>query len=207
MNECTMCGKKGINGSSGLCAKCYQRQYRIDHREQLLEYQSNYRKLNHDRVTGWSKRSRLKMLGMRMKTNKECSQFLGVYVAESVLSKVFEDVQRMPVTHPGYDFVCNRGKKIDVKSATRRSRGNNLSWGFNVNKNTTADYFLVIAFDDRHELTPLHLWMMPGHVVNDRVNITISHKTIDKWDEYRLDVDKVVSCCDEMKHGGIHERI
>lgn len=141
-----------------------------------------------------------------METNKSCGAFLGIHVAERVLSNVFRDVQTMPYGHSGYDFICNRGRKIDVKSSTMRAYETRVSrWEFNIKRNTIADHFLCIAFDNRDDLTPLHIWLLPSAHVCNRVNAVISITTIDKWDEYRIPIDKVISCCNEMKNGGLKQ--
>jgi hypothetical protein len=128
--------------------------------------------------------------------NKECPLYLGVHVAERVLSRVFKDVERMPLNNPGYDFICNKGKKIDVKSSCKR--GHN-EWVFNISHNLVADYFLLIAFDNRCDLNPLHLWLMPGDKVSHKHSISIRDTKINKWDDHRLDLEKVVACCEEMR--------
>lgn len=133
--------------------------------------------------------------------NKSCALFLGVHVAEQVLSRVFKDVKLMPPNNPGYDFICNHGKKIDVKSACIRKTYDN--WSFYISHNTTADYFLCIAFDNRDNLTPLHLWLIPGKAINRLECATISKSTLSKWDEYKLDINKIVTCCDNLKQRGI----
>lgn len=136
--------------------------------------------------------------GMKpMSENKECASFLGVHVAEQVLSKVFKNVERMPHNNKGCDFICGKGYKIDVKSSTIHKK--NKHWQFHIGRNTTADYFLCIAFDNREDLNPLHLWMVPGHVINQFEGVSIRPNTVDKWDKYRLDINKVIKCCDTMK--------
>jgi hypothetical protein len=130
--------------------------------------------------------------------NKECSQFLGVYVAERVLSYVFKDVERMPMNNPGFDFVCNHGKMIDVKSACL-SGTKYPCWHFRIRRNTTADYFLCLAFDNREELTPLHVWLIPGSKLSYLTATSISPSTIHKWDTYRLDISKINDCCVTMR--------
>ena len=132
--------------------------------------------------------------------NKQCPSFLGVHIAERVLSKVFKDVKKMPPNHAGYDFICNRGKKIDVKSAcTRTCDKSNNRWDFGINRNQIADYFLCLAFDNRENLNPLHIWLIPGHIVNHLKSATRAESTLSKWDKYKLDIDKVVKCCDIIK--------
>ena len=135
-----------------------------------------------------------------MKENKMCSSFLGVYIAEKVLSDAFENVEHMPYGNPGYDFICGCGYLVDGKSScTRTRKGGYHFWHFHIKKNTTADYFILLAFDNRESLSPLYLWMIPGHIVNNNDTVSISESTLHKWDSYKLDIDKVVSCCNEMK--------
>lgn len=136
-------------------------------------------------------------IGMKpMGENKECGIFLGVHVAERVLAKVFKNVERMPFGNVGYDFICNNGYKIDVKSACI---GTNGGWGFHIGENKIADYFILIAFDNRDDLTPLHLWMIPGEDVNDRKTIAARPSTISKWGMYKMPIDKTIKCCDSMR--------
>jgi len=137
-----------------------------------------------------------------MSENKECALFLGVHVAEKVLSKVFKDVEVMPFGNPGYDFICNKGKKIDVKSSCAHISCNGVSrWQFHTVKNAVADYFLCIAFDNRHDLNPLHVWLIPSNSCNNSMCRSISETTIDKYDEYRLNIDNVITCCNKIKDG------
>ncbi|MCK5027433.1 MAG: hypothetical protein KAS07_03365 [Candidatus Pacebacteria bacterium] len=128
-----------------------------------------------------------------------------MHVAERVLSKVFKDVQEMPYGYKGYDFICNKGKKIDVKSSCIYidKRGNRSgTWSFCIKKNKIADYFLCIAFDNREDLNPLHIWLIPGHIVNHLKSAAIAESVISKWGEHRLDIDKVTACCGIMKDEG-----
>lgn len=122
--------------------------------------------------------------------------FLGVHIAERVLSYVFKDVEVMPYGNPGYDFTCNKGKLIDAKSSCIRKDG---SWMFSIRRNIVADFFICLAFDNRKDLTPLHAWMIPGNKLNHLKTTSISQSTIHKWDEYRLDLSKISACCDEIR--------
>lgn len=130
--------------------------------------------------------------------NKECSSYLGVHIAERVLGYVFKDVERMPIGNPGFDFICSRDKRIDVKSSCL-SRTKYPSWSFSIKHNTTADYFLCMVFDNREDLTPLHVWLLPGNVVNHLTTATISPNTIHRWSEYALDISKINDCCVTMR--------
>jgi len=133
----------------------------------------------------------------KMVTNKECGDYLGCYIAEQVLSKIFKNVQRMPYGNHGFDIICNRDLKIDIKSSATGDKRD--GWMFTPDQNKIADYFLCVAFDNREDLNPEHLWLIPGHVINDRVTITISKSTLHKWAKYEQPIDKAILCCNEMR--------
>jgi hypothetical protein len=130
--------------------------------------------------------------------SKSSGMYLGVHVAERLLSNVFVNVVRMPMGNPGFDFICGRGFKVDVKSATTHQfLYNHSRWNFHIKRNKIADYFACIAFDNRQSLTPLHFWLIPGNVVNNFISLSISntHAGIMKWLEYEQQLDKVLSAC------------
>ena len=133
-------------------------------------------------------------------TNKESSTYLGVTIAEKVLSKIFKNVERMPYGNRGFDFICGKGFKVDVKSSCKYKYNNNRSdnWIFHIGKNKTADYFLCLAFDNRELLNPEHLWLIPQKIINNK-SISISKSTINKWNEYKQDISKIIKCCDNIK--------
>lgn len=132
----------------------------------------------------------------RRPINTKSPVYLGCTIAEKVLSKVFNDVEIMKPCNPGYDFICNKGKKIDVKSSCI---GRNDGWIFHIKKNVVADFFLCIAFNNRESLTPLHLWLIPSDEVKDKTSVGICPNTFYKWGEFRLDISKTLQCCNEMK--------
>lgn len=138
-----------------------------------------------------------------MSDNRDCAAFLGVHIAERALTHVFEDVERMPFGNPGYDFICKRGYKIDVKSACIRSasRGRAPNWMFNIYRNKAADFFLCIAFDDRDNLNPMHVWLIPGEQINHLtgLGITEAPKSLEKWRKFERPIDKAVFACDRMR--------
>lgn len=135
-----------------------------------------------------------------MHDNKACAKWLGVHIAEQVLQRVFKNVTPMPHDNPGFDFICGRGCKVDVKSSCiRHDKHASDSWKFHIFNNQTADYFLCLAFDNRTDLTPMHLWLLQGDFVNQKTLVSISSTTIDKWNDYKLDINKVITCCNMMK--------
>ena len=141
-----------------------------------------------------------------MYKNKSCSQYLGIVAAERLVKHLFNDVEMMPPNFHGYDLICNRGKKIDVKASTTHIRKNKNSivnrWQFSINCNKDCDYFLCMAFDNIKELNPLIAWMIPGNEVNDQGGIAISSTTIQRWDKWKMDLSNAQACCDLMKGKG-----
>jgi hypothetical protein len=133
-----------------------------------------------------------------MSESKESSAYLGVYIAERVLSSVFKDVTRMPYGHPGYDFICNKGYKIDVKCSCIQEHNR---WAFNIKKTPVADYYLCLAFDDRTSLEPKHIWLIPCLDLANKTKISISMlpEKLHLWSKYERPLDKVVSCCDSIR--------
>ena len=176
IKRCIHCEKIKKHKAHGMCDECYYEWYRNTNREKMKLATIKWRRAN-GRLTA--------------SENKSCSTYLGVHIAEKILSVVFKDVTRMQNCNKGFDFLCSKGMKIDVKSGVFTSKGSSGKWTFRINKNMVADYFLCLAFDNRKDLTPKHLWLLPSEAVNNNMSITISNGTIDKWDEYRLDISKV----------------
>jgi hypothetical protein len=129
--------------------------------------------------------------------NKNCSQYLGITCAEQVLSKVFKNVTRMPNNNRGYDFICGKGYKVDVKSSCKDKIYG--SWGFHIKQNKIPNYFALLAFDNRDDINPLHFWLIPSNLINDKVNFKISKLSLSKWDKYKQDINKVITCCYILK--------
>lgn len=89
--------------------------------------------------------------------NRKDPRFIGLYIAENSILKLFEGSQKMKCGNHGYDIVCNKGYKIEVKAATL-TRQNTLS--FHIARNKIADYFILIGFNNIIELRPLYLWII-----------------------------------------------
>jgi len=141
-----------------------------------------------------------KGLSNPMKENKNCTQYLGIYIAERILSKVFKDVIRMPNNNPGFDFICSKGFKVDVKSACLKG-DKYKGWTFVIKRNKIADYFLCLAFDDRESLNPMHVWLIPGKEVNMHgfIQITNTEKSINNRSKYEQSINKVMECCNTLR--------
>jgi hypothetical protein len=132
----------------------------------------------------------------KMVTNKNSSLYFGVVIAEQVLIKTFKDVKRMPNGNHGYDFICNKDKKIDSKSSASGHKG---FWQFQIKQNEIADYFICLAFENRDDLTPIHLWLIPGKDINHLTSAVIHKSTISKWKQYEQPLDRILACCNKMK--------
>ena len=143
--KCQKCGTSLVVGENWTTYRQNQRQYVCT--PCRLIYQRKYN------------RERSHQLGINcpMGKNRDCSKFLGIHVAEQVLTKVFDNVEVMPHNNIGFDIICNRRKKIDVKSSCMHKNGR---WMFNIKHNMIADYFLFLAFDNRKYLNPLYIKLM-----------------------------------------------
>lgn len=79
------------------------------------------------------------------KEDRNDTRFIGIYIAENGMNKLYENSKRMILNNIGYDIICPKGYKIDVK-ATVLNRYNNFDFG--INKNMIADYFALIGFNN-----------------------------------------------------------
>ena len=135
-----------------------------------------------------------------MSEAKDCGLYLGVCVAEKLLKDVFENVIEMPHGNPGYDFICGKGYKIDVKSACRLHRSNKAdAWFFHIDENKIADYFLCLAFDSRESLNPEHVWLVPGAMLCGKHLAGIAENRLEKWSAYEKPIQSIIMHCNKMK--------
>jgi hypothetical protein len=108
----------------------------------------------------------------------------------------------MPLNNRGFDFICGKGFKIDVKASVEEKRcRDSYRWRFSTRYNMVPDYFACIAFDNRTSLNPLHFWLIPGEVANGFCHIGISASTISKWSAYEKSIGKLIKGCNILKGG------
>lgn len=184
-----------------VATKEQRREYRKKNKDHISRYNKEYRLKNRDRIKTRMTSYRRKLGMVPMNENLSCASYLGVHVAERVINHTFRNVERMPYGNVGFDFYCAKEYKIDVKSSCEDRLG---SWHYSIKKNTIADFFLLLAFDNRIDVTPLHGWVIDGNVLNHLQSTSISKNTITKWTEYKIDLTDILKCCDEMK-GVINE--
>ncbi len=148
--------------------------------------------------------------GLPMDKNRNCSMFLGVHIAEKILPCVFKEVKRMPNGNRGFDFICNKGFKIDVKSSCILHIPKWNFWTFNIEKNKLTDYFLCIAFDDRKNLNIEHIWLIKGDEfiknsknLNEYMKLSLgtSYKTIETFKKYEITdkLNEINKICNNFK--------
>ena len=167
------------------------REYYKEHNEDLIEYGRNY----------YEEFGREKQGKVSMYEDKTCSLYLGVVIAERLCRHLFRDVEVMPHGNTGYDIICNKGKKIDVKSSTTLlNHGKHPYWKFNINHNIIADFFICVAFDNVEDLNPIHLFMIPGKEVNDQGSISSTPSKIHKWNKWKRSIEEVQLCCAKMRN-------
>ncbi len=115
-----------------------------------------------------------------IKENRMDTRFLGIYIAENGINKIYDGSERMHINNKGYDIICPKGHKIDVK-ATVLNRYN--IFNFAINKNKIADYFVLVGFNNIIELEPLHIWVIKGdesiygHPINDLNKLAILNES------------------------------
>ena len=181
------------------CDKLTARIWKSQHREHVEEYNRTWKK-EHPK---WDINRRHQLGKCRPQSEaKDCPNYLGICVAERVLSRYFDKVTKMPTNNPGYDMVCGKGFKIDVKSACERKAKTSNGWQFSIARNKIADYFLCLAFDNRSSLNPVHVWLIPSSICNSFSGlwITDSDKGLKKYEKYERPLDKVISCCNNIKN-------
>jgi hypothetical protein len=184
------------------CANSATMNWNKKNKDKRRHYSQLWRKADPERARKVVRECNYRRGSKPASENKSCAAYLGVVIAETVLAHEFPGFKRMPNNNPDYDYECPKGFKIDAKSSCRRqSDHGNDSWRFNVNNNQVADYFLCIAFDNRKNLNPEHIWLIPGDVVNDKMSISItdSPKSLAKWSQYERPLENVLECCSKLR--------
>lgn len=141
--------------------------------------------------------------------NKKCAHYLGD-VAEKYLSKIFDNVTRMSYGNSGYDFICGKGFKIDVKSACIKlcSHSNSNTFSFRIRHNKIADYFLLLAFDNRKSLNPKHIWLIKNNEIirekkfNEYDTFCITMSKTNDFKKYELNdkLEILINYCNTLKN-------
>jgi len=185
------------------CERLNHKAYRLTHKDQRKAYhkvyQKEYQKKHPNHTINWMHKTGK---SKPMSENKACASYLGYVISETILSREFPGIIRMPQNHPGYDFYCPKGFTIDVKSSCLISRehGNDF-WSFDINYNQIPDYFLLLFWDNRTDLNPLHIMLIPGPVINNKstLSITNSPKSLSKWSKYSRPLTNALNCCSQLR--------
>ena len=158
----------------------------------------------------YSKRYREGLVGLGPHSKKPgCSQYTGLYIAETVLSKAFSVMEKAH-PHAPYDFICGKGYKVDSKcSLLLPHNGKKASrWMFRVKRNKVPDAFCFIALQNTIDTITdspqiAYVWLIPGDALiegrplNDRTAINVAPSTISKLEPFRRsDMEgKITTCC------------
>jgi len=196
ISETKKCRKCGKDLTDETWAPSNRKNYNYICRECDSKQSHKWVAENHERQLANCTRWRREHGHLSMHENKECAQYLGISVTEKLIYRYFRDVIRMRNGNPGYDMICNRGKLIEVKSSCLLKSG---GWQFHIGRNTIAEYFVLVAWDNREDLNIMHVWLIPGHVLSHLVSASISPSTVAKWSQYEKDVTKMMACCNAMK--------
>lgn len=192
--------KSENDGKCVYCKMCIKEKYQ-DNREKIAKrrkiiYENGGRQ---KRKNYYENGGRQKQGHVSMYENKSCSSYLGVVIGERLCRFLFKDVETMPYGSPGYDIICNKGKKINIKTKCIVLKQEKIRWIFSIRQNKIADYFILIAFDNVKDLNPLYMWMIPGYEVNNQISVSISLSMIHKWDKWKMNINDAQLCCTEMK--------
>lgn len=146
---------------------------------------------NTERIKEWTHET-----GRRLpkEFNEDCSAHFGDFT-ESIMIQTFDDAVRMPYGNPGFDWVCNKGDKIDNKGVCLvHVDGRPPEWVFGIKWNNIADWFILSAWDNRDSLTPLHVWTFHKNDIvrgrkfwrRDSLTITNTQEGIREFEEYEV---------------------
>ncbi len=99
--------------------------------------------------------------------NEDCPHYLGTHIAarkygRKILPSFGKIKQEMHPTYPKFDFIMEGDIKIDVKSSRKICN----YYTFKIRYNDVADYFLLIAFNNRQDentIEPVYAWLIKGN--------------------------------------------
>lgn len=121
--------------------------------------------------------------------NMSCPGYLGVHIAEDLVERHAVNMTRMKFGNEGFDFLYKCKYRVDVKSSVRihGNRAGSDRWQFHIDRNPVADYFLLLAFDNKDDACLEYVWVIPGSVLRNKRYATIGDSTLSKWDMYKSD--------------------
>lgn len=148
--------------------------------KQKLGYE-NYNE--YQRELSWNKG-----LKSPMSENDNCTSYLGVTIGEESADKILIELfgtieKKMPYGNIGYDHIVKGGYKIDIKTSVLDNERNRFV--FDIYHNKIATHFLLIAFDNRDNLSIMHIWLIKAEdIVRGRKLNLFSCLTIVNDDMY-----------------------
>lgn len=131
-----------------------------------------------------------------MSDNEDCPSYLGVHIGENYAEKIlivhFGGIEkRMPYNHPYYEFMVKGEYSIQVKTRTLIYHEGWEGWYFMIGHNNIADYFLLLAFDNRENKNLLHIWLIKrDEIIREEKFYNRDSITITNIPEYLLEFQK-----------------
>lgn len=209
-NKCIDCIKKykaEYRAKNRDFLRLQDKKWRDNNKELKRKMDKEYYKNNQDKIKAYRQRKQKELhdkgivCPISEAKDRDPALWLGVYVAEPLLTAYFGNANKMPITNPGFDYVCSRGYKIDVKSSiiSRLDKhGKGGRWKFQ-GINDIADYFFCIGFDNRDDLNVIKVWLFPKSVVSGIRTITISLSKLKKFEQYELNSESARILCENRK--------
>ncbi|MCK4668289.1 hypothetical protein KAU33_16170 [Candidatus Dependentiae bacterium] len=184
------------DGKDWLCKECSKKDSKIQYQKDIEKSREQSRKYSREHKDEIRKQRGHKS----MYENKNCAQYLGIVIGERLCRHLFKNVQVMPTHNTGFDIICNKGEKIEIKTSCMcLEHGKYPYWGFNIGRNKIADFFILVAFDNIEDLNPIHLWMIPGSEINNNSGKSIRPSTVHKWNQWERSIEEIQLCCNELK--------
>lgn len=143
-----------------------------------------------------------------MSKSKNSTYYLGIHIAERTIARfvlpiILRNIKKeMPTNNQGFDFILEKDIKIDVKSSCLKA--GNRKWQFKIDHNNIADYFMLIAIDNRTEINVVHIWLIKKNDIvrygkfykRDSITITNIPKYLLEFKKYdQIDKLKMMGIC------------
>lgn len=145
--------------------------------ESIKEYNDNLAQKNGFKDMNEYKKKWSYDKGIRGKRymNEDSEQYFGCVmgeerIADPILTEIFGEIlEKLPYNNPGYDRIVKGGHKIEIKTAFVIDN----CFKYFIDYNRIANYFLLLALDNREDKNILHIWLFKR---NDKVRERIFYQ-------------------------------
>lgn len=121
---------------------------------------------------------------MRASSNSEGRRDLAYTTVRQIFTTMYPRAEPIAAVATKQDYMID-GMIINIRGATldRAHR-----WHFTILKNTGPDRFFFCCFDTRVSHNLLYAFCIPGTEINHLTGVSISEKTLTKWEEWVIDL-------------------